>query len=302
MNSILDSVPAPDAAKSSAVAHPPRFTYVLYHANCMDGFGSAYAACLSLGWAGVFFQPVVHGEAMPTIPDGSIVYILDFSYPRATLEALARRTILTVIDHHKTAAADLDGLPFAHFDMEKSGAVLTWEYFQSTGHLIGPVPPLLQYVQDRDLWRWELPHSREVSAALPLQERSFKRWAELDTEDGIDSLALEGRTAIKAQQALVDLVCHCPRRMQFGAFLVPVVNTSVLISECCERLMQMFPAAPFVASYYDQPGTSPGSKRIWSLRTNKNGFDVSAIAKKHGGGGHAKAAGFTKDQMATSVE
>ena len=31
---------------------------------------------------------------------------------------------------------------------------------------------------------------------------------------------------------------------------------------------------------------------VHSMRSRENGVDVSAIAKAHGGGGHARAAGF----------
>ena len=37
---------------------------------------------------------------------------------------------------------------------------------------------------------------------------------------------------------------------------------------------------------------SAGSARVWSLRSDPDGLDVSQIAKAHGGGGHPHAAGF----------
>ena len=79
-------------------------------------------------------------------------------------ERLAARAGSTrVLDHHATAAEDLAGLPFVTIDLDRSGAVLAWEHF----HPGRPVPLLLRYVQDRDLWRWALPRSREVNAAPP---------------------------------------------------------------------------------------------------------------------------------------
>lgn len=109
-------------------------TFVLYHANCPDGFAAARAAWMSLGDAATYL-PVSYGDPLPAIPDGSEVYIVDFSYPRPILEELEARCGLTVIDHHATAQEALSGLAFAHFDMSKSGAVLTWEHFHKE-----PVP------------------------------------------------------------------------------------------------------------------------------------------------------------------
>ncbi|MEM9003181.1 MAG: hypothetical protein AAGE59_06590 [Cyanobacteria bacterium P01_F01_bin.86] len=56
-------------------------TYILYHAGCYDGFGSAYAAWKVLGDSATY-MPVKHGYPMPEIPDGADVYIQDFAYAR----------------------------------------------------------------------------------------------------------------------------------------------------------------------------------------------------------------------------
>jgi len=46
--------------------------------------------------------------------------------------------------------------------MQHSGAVLAWQYFMPNE----PVPDLLRYVEDQDLWNWKLPHSDAVNAAI----------------------------------------------------------------------------------------------------------------------------------------
>ena len=50
--------------------------------------------------------------------------------------------------------------------MNKSGAMLAWEYARGTAI---EVPKKILYVQDRDLWQWKLEHSKEVSAYLALK-------------------------------------------------------------------------------------------------------------------------------------
>jgi len=152
---------------------------VVYHRGCMDGAAAALAAWLRFGDEAEY-RPANYGDPAPTDDEvrGRDVYVLDFSYPRAELVRMnaAQMSIdkLIIVDHHKTAQADLAGLDTGQaglrctFDISKSGAVLAWEHFHnpvSIGHEFD-VPELFAYVQDRDLWRWELPHSKAVSAAL----------------------------------------------------------------------------------------------------------------------------------------
>jgi hypothetical protein len=140
-------------------------TYVLYHSNCADGLGAKLSAWLYFkdGPGSVSYLPVNYGQPVPDMEDGSCVYILDFSYPRDILETLnARMTKVVVLDHHKSAAEDLRGLDYAKFDMDKSGAMLAWEYFHPG------VPPahLIKLIQDRDLWKFEFPESKPVHSGI----------------------------------------------------------------------------------------------------------------------------------------
>ena len=80
------------------------------------------------------------------------------------------------------------GTHFARFDMGRSGAVLAWDYFfggPSTGR---PRPWIVEYVQDRDLWAWKLPRSKEVSAYLRSLEANFSISSPDANGDGIQNL------------------------------------------------------------------------------------------------------------------
>lgn len=261
-------------------------TYVLYHANCPDGFGAALAAWLTLDDT-AFYIPVQYGEPLPEIIDGSPVYIVDFSYDREMLLALkARCPALVVIDHHKTAKDALADLDFATFDMDKSGAVLTWEHFNPGVD----VPLLLQYVQDRDLWRWKLQDSREVSAFLSIRPREFGVWEALleAAEDGIpESWVYMGDAVLTSQKTQAASLCDHAFTVQVGGQTIPAVNSPLLQSEIGEELCKRNPDAPFAAAFF----CLGLDTEVWSLRS-RNGFDVSAVAKSYGGGGHPAAAGF----------
>ncbi len=53
--------------------------------------------------------------------------------------------------------------------------------------------------------------------------------------------------------------------------------------------LRLYPDAPFAGVYYDKPDGS----QTWSLRSIGE-FDVAAVAKTFGGGGHRNAAGFAR--------
>jgi hypothetical protein len=166
---------------------------ILYHADCPDGFGAAYAAWRRFGDTAAYF-PMHHGQPweMAEIA-GHDVYILDFSFSPDTLEIMAgMANSVVLIDHHASArqpwaqrltlAAD-GGQSYQHpalplslcFDLDKSGARLAWEYF----HPAQPVPLILRHIEDMDLWRFALPGTRAICRALRLLDFDFTVWDEL---------------------------------------------------------------------------------------------------------------------------
>lgn len=290
-------------------------TYILYHGNCPDGFGAATAAWMKLGDEAEYV-PVSYGKPMPPMDDGSKVFIVDFSYPRQQLLELAQRMArVVVLDHHATAQQDLAGLELTGddseiiFDMDKSGAVLSWEYFQGEH-----VPPFMLYLQDRDLWQFKLPQSREVSCAVRSYPMDFATWADFvnDPDYYIKQLKTEGVALFRLTNQMVDAMAKHhrwayldtrTRKISFTEKLepggngeplvpvevkiIPVANATVFFSEVGERLLEMYPAMDCAAYYSDR---SDG-KQQWGLRSRPS-CDCSAIAKAFGGGGHKQASGF----------
>src|SRR5262245_48623160 len=187
---------------------------------------------------------------------------------------------LLVLDHHLTAQQDLAGLDFAIFDLERSGATLTWDYFfPGEGR-----PWLVSYVEDKDLWRWKLPDSEEVSAALQSYSRSFKMWEKISRK-GVEALVAEGRPILRYKNRLIETAASRIKWIELDGHRVPMVTSCVLQSEIGGRLAKDH---PFVAIVFETEG-----RRVWSLRSHeKGGVNVAEIAKRHGGGGHPNAAGF----------
>lgn len=266
-------------------------TWVFYHRGCDDGFGAAWAAWKVLGDRAAY-RACAYGDDSPleaVLPDDS-VYVVDFSFPRSVLERLARGTRqLVVLDHHKTAAEDLAGLPFATFDMEHSGMTLAWNHWHPKVR-----PPLLVlFIEDRDLWRFELPETAAVSAWLRSYPRDFRVWSDLSTRLSTELRAVveQGQAILRAHDQLVATMADQARFIELGGLRVPAANAPVLYSEVGHELCKRYPSVPFAAYWRDMKG----GVREWGLRGRKHGVDVSRIAATFGGGGHAAAAGFRED-------
>ena len=264
-------------------------TYILYHDPCFDGFGAAWAAkryldTLPAPQEAIQYLPVTYGQPMPEIPDGSDVMMLDFSYPRAEMETLrARLASLLVIDHHKTAQAALEGFPNTVFDMNHSGAYMTWDFFFPNK----PCPSLLQYVEDRDLWHHKLPKTQEINAWIHSYPKDFAVWDRLAIEMGPTSL-VEGGAILRFQTQKVQEIADHAQLVAWEPYgIIPAVNTSCLMSEVAHELLIRHPESKFSAYWFDRADGT----RQWGLRSQGD-FDVSEIAKGYGGGGHRNAAGF----------
>jgi nucleoside-triphosphatase THEP1/oligoribonuclease NrnB/cAMP/cGMP phosphodiesterase (DHH superfamily) len=259
---------------------------VIYHANCTDGLTAAWVALRALGEAEVV---AAHYGTVPPNVAGRTVYIVDFSYDRPTMETLAAAACeVTILDHHKTAQAVLHGFgghyPNARvvFDMERSGAGLAWDYF----HPNEPAPWLVEYVQDRDLWRWALPDSRLVSAGIDAVEHTLQAWDALARRTPA-ALAAEGAAIEPYRRRCIESACALARCFTIAGHVVPSANCSEMrfASDVAHALADCH---PFAATYWVR---ADGMVQF-SIRSRTDGVDVSEIAQLYGGGGHRHAAGF----------
>lgn len=256
----------------------------IYHGGCDDGFGSAYVINRALGGAVDFHYGIY--QADPPDCTGRVVYLLDFSYNREVMEKIADQAdAVTVLDHHKSAEADLSGLLDAEiidgeFDMGRSGAAMTWDHFFPGAER----PWLIDYIQDRDLWRKLLPNSDEIIMALRSYPQDFQVWAEI-VENGPAALLTEGKAIHRYYRTIVDSLKQNAVRQTIGGVSVPVVNSPFhFASELAGELAE---GEPFAACYWNHAhGTT------YSLRSRADGMDVSEVASQYGGGGHRGAAGF----------
>jgi oligoribonuclease NrnB/cAMP/cGMP phosphodiesterase (DHH superfamily) len=264
-----------------AKPNPSEVELVLYHANCSDGAGSSYAAWKLLGSKAKYIA-CRHGQPPPDVI-GKNVAICDFSFDNATTKKMIEdANTLVVLDHHKSALLELHDIPEAIFDMNHSGAIITWNFFHP-----GKEPPkFLKYIEDRDLWSWKLPYSKEFSAAFDLVDFSHEEFAKFEDDSVFDDAVKRGSVVLAYSKTVVRRVASQARKRKYKGNDVYVVNASHWMSEIGAKLS---PDCDFVfVWYYDHDIR----KIKVSLRSHGDNSDVCEIAKSFGGGGHANAAGF----------
>tara|TARA_R110001592_G_scaffold350819_2_gene647301 strand:- start:15649 stop:16491 length:843 start_codon:yes stop_codon:yes gene_type:complete len=260
---------------------PSSVNCVIYHADCTDGFGSAYSAWKLLGNRAEYYA-CKHGTKPPSVK-GKNVVILDFSFDNKTTKKMIKdANELLVIDHHKSAVVELHDISNTIFDMNKSGATLSWEFF----HPGKDAPKFIQYITDRDLWKWELPYSKEFSAAFDMVPFEFEEFEKFEDDSVFDDAVKRGSYILAYSKTVVKKVCEKASARKMGGKDIMVVNASHWMSEIGARLS---PDCDFAMIwYYDH-----NDKIIKvSLRAFHDRIDVSDISKKFGGGGHRKAGGF----------
>lgn len=257
---------------------------VIYHGNCADGFTAAWVIWTkNPDWE---FYPGKYQEEPPDVT-GRDVYFVDFSYKRPVILEMAKKAqSITILDHHKTAEADLVDLPVnctVLFDMTKSGAHLAWNRFYPGENS----PTLVQYVEDRDLWKFQLPFSKEIGEFIFSYEYDFKKWEELNylIMDHFNECVTSGASLVRKKDKDTQELLANKFQMTIAGHKVWVANLPYTFSSEAGHLLAK--EGPFGVTFY-----LDGDYAIFSLRSVEGGQDVSEIAKVFGGGGHKHAAGF----------
>lgn len=259
---------------------------VLYHAECTDGFGAAWAAYKVFGSKAEYF-PVVHQMPPPDGLTGKTIFMLDFTYPRSILEQLMRdNEHVTAIDHHVSARAATELTHDFRYALDHSGAMLAWQYF----HPGVPPPYLLRVIEDIDLYRLAIPDSITLSDWLDQYDFDFKLYTKLartlESPAGLRRALRQGAVIRAYREKLVERqVRNMAYEVELDGHRVLAVTTELFHSEIAAEIAK---GRPFGLVWrVRRDGVSV------SLRSAPDGMNVAEIAVRYGGGGHEHAAGFT---------
>lgn len=279
-------------------------TICIYHANCLDGFASAWAVRHFLG-DDVEFIPANHGDAPPLerITDAGEtaqvnVYLVDYCYPiNYLIEVCHAADSVVVIDHHETSAQMVDDFgdhpSLANLDFNYSegysGCVLTWKVMRIlTGAGNEAMPQLFLYIQDHDLWTHRLHDTKSIIASLYSHKFDFELWDYFIGLDDVGALCLEGEAINRSRKIIID------QMIERGMHEICIAGYSVQALQCPHQFAS--DAGNILAQDRDFSATyryTKNGRMEVSLRSTDDGMDVRKIAEIYGGGGHRNAAGFS---------
>lgn len=260
---------------------------ILYHNGCQDGFSGAWTAKRKFKNKAEYVA-VEHGKEPPEDLVGKEIYLIDFCYPEATMRMLLERNKRVVVLDHHFSQRDVVGISTEHvYDNDRSGSVIAWQYFFPDES----VPKLLKYVQDVDLWKFTMPHMKEVMAALDEYPFDFKTWsklaAELEEKETAQQYINAGKNILKYEDRIIERLIRHAEHVEFEGYVAYAVNSPILESKIGNWIVQHKKAIGIIWSY------KGGGIKV-SLRSDGK-TDVSELAQRLGGGGHKAAAGFSFD-------
>lgn len=256
---------------------------VIYHDQCRDGFGAAYAAWKKFGDNASY----IPRKTQDPVPEGIVhkeLYIVDYSYKKPELEELVKNNkSVVVIDHHKTSQDAVTSFAGNIFDINHSGAVLAWQYF----HPHTEVPKLLLYVEDHDLWLFKMEFNREFNSALNEYNQDFETWDQINqnlaNRDHFSKFISLGSTIADFEDKLVQKLVAFKEKILFEGKEIYAVN--------CSRLYRSIVADELATQNGKEGGVEMAivyyryAGQVHCSLRSRGDVDVSVIAEKYGGGG-----------------
>jgi oligoribonuclease NrnB/cAMP/cGMP phosphodiesterase (DHH superfamily) len=219
------------------------------------------------------------------------VVITDFSLPKGDMQRIMANTALIWIDHHKSSIEtlkELEDTPGKRV-VDKAGCVLTWEFFFPAL----PIPKAVVYIGDRDIWRHDHSETKPFGEALFHEDTSPENdqlWEPLLEDDRalLEQMIAHGNDLYQARLFSIERLIEkygfetefeghkalALNRRGSGELGEAIRRRGYTIGYCYVEAEQNGDLMTFVTLYSDQ-------------------IDVSKIAQKFGGGGHAGAAGFS---------
>lgn len=264
---------------------------IIYHAPCADGFTAAWIAWREYGDNAEYLPQGYSDE--PEVPDvdNRLVYILDFCYPEPIMREIAKRAeTVILLDHHVSAQQAVEhlldeGLIIGEFDMERSGAGITWDWFNPDEDR----PALVRHVEDRDLWRYTYPDTKEINIALFSHEYDFEIWSKFEFF-GVGQLIQDGRAIWRKHiKDCHELATETMYLTIGGHKNIPTLNANYTYGSDTAAILAV--GQPFSAYFW----INKDGECVFGLRSDANNsesVDVAEIAKSYGGGGHKNASGF----------
>ncbi len=240
----------------------------------------------------------IHGQSPPDVT-GKNVLLCDFAYRKHHMvNMLSTANKILIIDHHKSAAADLASIDnkYKIFDINRSGAALTWLYVFPEYNTPSNLPLLIQHIEDRDIWKLQLPMNDEFVSwfyiDVPFQFEEYEKYLDdqllkhnIETNGTIFRRLNNNYIRNAVQSSVVKLMY-----INDNYYIVSYVNSTILKSDIGNQLCIHQKYIDFAVVYSIDDAKN---NTMCSLRSSDNQCDVSSISFALGGGGHRNASGVT---------
>ena len=262
---------------------------ILYHGGCNDGFGGAWAAWKKFGSKAEYI-PMYRNET-PKIPTGKEIYFIDYMFPLEVIKKyIAKNKRVTAIDHHVSMEEAVKLTQSPSFSLDNSGSVLAWKYF----HPGKKIPLLLRYIEDRDIWKFKMPKSREILSGTNFSNEktyTFKGFEALvknfEKTSFRNQCIEDGKIVRSVWDEINKKIATYAEEVMFEGFkCLAVCAPHMFSSQVGNDLVGGNKKIGIAIIWYAEGGMIKVSLR------SRGKFDVSKLAEKHGGGGHKHAAGF----------
>ena len=198
---------------------------------------------------------------------------------------------------------NLAGAEYAKFDMTKSGALMSWEYFFPNTD-----PPLAcLFVHDYDLHEWKYTnHTAAFEAWLRYDKvgQDWDRWYKLcNNREYLDEALLKGSVVVDLNESIIQSFINTPNNIVFNSFYsdehLRKINYAIfngmhfLRNEISTILYEKHDIDMVIG------WSVRGKEVIFSVRAPKREhvpehekFSAKRFAESYGGGGHSNAASF----------
>lgn len=265
---------------------PAEVEVILYHDGCTDGL---MAAAIGLLHHQVTVSPLDHdgkrkGEETIELVRNKKVLIVDYCPERSLLIRMqAVATWLLVLDHHKSNMEACQDLSYCHFDMTRSGCGLSWQYFYNT-----PMPDSVACVQDRDLWTWKLPKTKDFCAGFYAKARTIEPCLEILKCPELFSKYCDAGAAVSAHidETVKSASLRGYQTISCSLGNIALINATEYISDLGNEMAK---SIDYVLMF--TYGCVDNEWLIGISIRSKPDKDCTLIATKLNGGGHRGAAG-----------
>lgn len=336
--------------------NPQQTRLVIIHDTDADGTAAAWCVNrLSDQYSSTLLIPQRAGvnEIPEELTENDSVFLVDRSYPWDTLITLSQQVFsVTVIDHHKSAMTDIYNKAVAsglyelnstairsetlfirygnihiHIDTTQAACAMCWHYH--IAHSIDPdpeekeVPWFIKYIEDRDLWKWKLPDSKEINAGIHFCSKNeqlnlvsgltvYDFLLEASSEDPtpfVEDIKNTGKIVLDTQLQIIKSIAHGPtvsyQEVFYNDHSILIPNHPKELSSghyrfavvCCPFTL-ISDLGSYMLSCTDEGFVQPdvvlcynktAEGYVYSIRSK---VDMIWLAKEYGGGGHPNACGF----------